>query len=352
MLLADMGADVVRIERLSEPGTDRGPIVRGRTIVQLDLKEPDAVASVLALAASADVLVEGFRPGVMERLGLGPDRLLGNRPGLVYARMTGWGQHGPRATTAGHDINYISLTGALDAIGSASQGPAVPLNLLGDYGGGALYLVSGILAALLRARSTGSGDVVDCAICDGVTSLMTLFHHLRDQGSWDGTRQANQLDGGAHFYATYECADGRHVAVGAIEPKFYAQLRSLAGWSDPEFDAQNDRQKWPELRQKAAALFKRRTRDEWVTLFSGSDCCVSPVLTLDESRGDPHLAARGSFVTLDGVVQPAPAPRFLRTPSKARPGPLHQSAAAVMRRWASGRDEPGDVACDGDDLRG
>lgn len=337
MLLADMGAEVVRIERPGSPTMERGTTLRGRTVLTLNLAEERDRDLVLELSAHADVVVEGFRPGVMERLGLAYDRLSAENPGLVYARMTGWGQSGPRSRTAGHDINYVSISGALDAIGTPDAGPVVPLNLVGDYGAGALYLAMGTLAALMHARQSGRGQVVDCAICDGVVSMMSLFHHLLDEGTWQSTRRSNIVDGGAHFYTTYECADGRYVAVGAIEPGFYAELRKHAGLDDVKFDAQNDRTQWPALRQELAAVFKRRTRDEWSALFDGTDACVSPVLTLEESRSDAHLQARNCFTTVAGVLQPAPAPRFSATPGVARPSSRVPSASDVIARWSGQR---------------
>lgn len=320
MMLADMGADVLRLVR---PGTGApavGEILsRGRRTVEVDLKNPVDVDSVQALLARADALVEGFRPGVMERLGLGPEPLLQRNPRLVYGRMTGWGQSGPMAQMAGHDINYISLSGALEAIGPA-QRPVVPLNLVGDYGGGALYLVAGLLAALLEAKTTGNGQVVDAAMCDGAVSLMTAFQQLAAQGRWSEQREANLLDGGAHFYGVYACKDGRHLAVGPIEPQFYAELRERLGLAgDPQFDRQRDPAAWPELRERLAQVFLQRTRDEWAGVFAGSEACVTPVLSMSEAPGHPHLAARETFVRIDGVLQPAPAPRFSHTPSAARP---------------------------------
>ena len=333
MMLADMGADVVRVGRRGVPGMERGPTVRGRRSVDVDLKDPAEVAQVRALAGAADVVIEGFRPGVMERLGLGPEVLLADNPRLVYGRMTGWGQSGPLAERAGHDIDYIAITGALASMGHAGQAPAIPLNLVGDYGGGALYLVAGILAAYIEALGSGRGQVVDAAICDGTVSLMTLFQHLRHEGQWRDERGANMLDTGAHYYNTYACRDGRYLAVGAIEPQFYAILRDKAGWSDPEFDRQNDRSHWPSLKEKAAAMFRTRDRDEWVKILAGSDACGAPVLTLEEAERDPHLVAREAFVELDGVRQAAPAPRFSRTPSQARSSRAHDSVDEILSDW-------------------
>jgi alpha-methylacyl-CoA racemase len=335
MMLADMGADVVRVRRGGAPIAEDGATARGRSPIDLNLKDPAAREIARDLARRCDVLIEGYRPGVMERLGLGPEGLLADNPALVYARMTGWGQSGPLAHTAGHDIDYIAITGALDAIG-APERPAVPLNLVGDYGGGALYLVVGILAAYVEARKSGRGQVVDAAICDGTVSMMSLFHAFARRGQWRARRGANMLDGGAPFYRAYECGDGRFIAVGAIEPRFYALLREMAGWSDPCFDPQMDRGHWPEAARRAEALMRTRTRDEWMALFEGSDACVAPVLTLEESPDHPHLKARGCFVEVDGQRQSAPAPRFSRTPSRARASARDVDIGGLLARWTPG----------------
>jgi alpha-methylacyl-CoA racemase len=321
MLLADMGAELIRIDR---PGgadpNSRQVVTRGRPSAAVDLKDPAQAARVIDLLENADALIEGFRPGVMERLGLGPDIVLARNPRLVYARMTGWGQSGPLASAAAHDINYIAITGALAAIGGVDQ-PVPPLNIVGDYGGGALYLVAGVLAGLLSATRTGRGQVVDCAICDGAASLMALFCELSAQGRWTDRRAANLLDGGAPYYRAYACADGRHIALGALEPQFYAEFRKLAGLDgDRDFDARDD----AGLHTKLEALFLTKTRDEWSRLLEGTDACFAPVLTLAEAPAHPHLAARGTFVAVDGVVQPAPAPRFSRTASA-----IHATAKTV-----------------------
>lgn len=344
MLLADMGADVVRVGRRHAASGSTGIVpeggpsditVRGKRPVPLDLKDTADLAAALDLIRRADILIEGFRPGVMERIGLGPEEALAANPRLVYGRMTGWGQQGPLATAAGHDINYIAVTGALAAIGPRDGNPVPPLNLVGDYGGGALYLVMGLLAARLEASQSGRGQVVDCAMVDGAVSMLSLFHGFSADGRWNENRRgANLLDGGAPFYRTYECADGRHVAVGALEPQFFAVLRQMAGLAGEAFESQYDARGWARMHSEAEAIFRTRTRDEWCALLEGSDACVSPVLTLSEARGHPHVSARGSLVEIDGVVQSAPAPRFSRTRSaiRARPsGPL--AAEDVVAGW-------------------
>jgi alpha-methylacyl-CoA racemase len=338
MMLSDMGADVVRVDR---PGGKRRPndiVGRGRTSCELDLKNPDHIAQAVRLATRADVVLEGFRPGVMERLGLGPEPLLAANPKLVYARMTGWGQQGPLAAAAGHDINYIAIAGALGCIGSAGGPPVPPLNLVGDYGGGSMFLVVGVLAALHEARRTGSGQVVDCAICDGVLSLMSLFHTLSASQAWHA-RGTNQFDGGAHFYTTYECADGNYLAVGAGEAKFYATFREVLGLNDAAFDDQRNREAWLALKQKVAAVMKTRSRDEWLAHFAGRDACVSPVLSIAESLQHPHVQARQSVVEHEGVAQSAPAPRFMRTPSAIQPSRRVQSVEELSALWSSA-DQP------------
>ncbi|MGX7708103.1 CaiB/BaiF CoA transferase family protein [Methylobacterium sp. Gmos1] len=335
MLLADMGAELVRLDRPGGSDPYSKTIVsRGRPTVTVDLKDEGDRAGTLALLDRADALIEGFRPGVMERLGLGPDIVLARNPRLVYGRMTGWGQDGPLARSAGHDITYIAVTGALAAIGPAER-PVPPLNLVGDYGGGSLYLVAGLLAGLLSAGRTGRGQVVDAAICDGAASLMAMFSELASQGRWSDRREANLLDGGAPWYRTYACRDGRHLAIGPLEPQFYALFRRLTGLdADPDFDRRDDPEMWPILQRKLEALFTERTRDEWCRLLEGTDACVAPVLSLGEAADHSHLAARGTFVTRDGTIQPAPAPRFCGTPSAIRSptGPL--TLAEAVARWS------------------
>lgn len=314
MLLADMGARVIRVERRDgPPGSPADVTARGRQSVALDLKQPAAVAAVLRLVERADALLEGFRPGVMERLGLGPDACHARNPRLVYGRMTGWGQHGPYAPTAGHDINYIAISGALDAIGTAET-PVPPLNLVGDYGGGGMLLGLGMLAALLHAARSGQGQVVDAAMSDGAALLMAPIYGMRAAGRWGAPRGGNLLDGGAPFYGVYRCADGRHLAVGPIEPQFFAEFLARLGLPAEDFAARNDAAHWPALRARIAAALATRTRYAWAATFDGSDACVAPVLSMAEAPAHPHNAARGTFFERDGVVQPAPAPRFSATP--------------------------------------
>ena len=314
MLLSDLGAEVVRIDRKGGRGANKFDITsRGRRSVALDLKKPEAVEVALKLIAQSDALLEGFRPGVMEKLGLGPDAALARNPKLVYGRMTGWGQTGPLAQAAGHDINYIALTGALHAIGRKGATPVPPLNLVGDFGGGALYLAFGIACALFEARGSGKGQVVDCAMTEGAASLMSMFYGFKAMGMWQDEKGVNLLDGGAHFYDTYETADGKWVSIGSIEPQFYALLLEKASLSDPEFQSQMDRSKWPSLKEKIARVMKTKTRGEWDKLMEGTDVCYAPVLSLSEAPNHPHNKARGSFVEIEGVVQPGPAPKFSRT---------------------------------------
>lgn len=321
MLLADLGATVIRVDRPggTAAGNPLSPsldlLARGRRSVVLDLKSPAGLAALLRLVDGADALIEGFRPGVAERLGFGPDVCLERNPRLVFGRMTGWGQDGPVAPRAGHDINYIALAGALDPIGPAGGPPVVPLNVVGDFGGGGMLLAFGVLAALLEVRGSGQGQVVDAAIVDGAALLTTILHALRAQGSWTDARGSNLLDGGAHFYGVYACADGHYVSVGTIEPQFYTRLLELLGLSgDPAFVAgRGDPALWPELRARLADLFATRTRREWCDLLAGEDTCFAPVLSMAEAPGHPHNRVRGTFGSLDGVVQPAPAPRFSRS---------------------------------------
>jgi alpha-methylacyl-CoA racemase len=338
MLLADLGADVVRVDRPGGPGLAIDPEYditnRNKRSVIIDLKSPDGHASVLDLAVHADMLVEGLRPGVAERLGIGPEACHARNPKLVYGRMTGWGQEGPLAHRAGHDIAYIALTGTLGMIGAPDEPPPAPANLLGDYAGGSLYLVVGVLAALHHARATGSGQVVDAAIVDGTSHLASMIHGMLAAGGWQDRRGANLLDGGCPYYGTYETADGKYMAVGALEPRFYADfldLLDLKGYAE----ARKDWTRWGDLREAVAARFKSRTRDEWTAAFEGSDACVAPVLSLREAPHHPHLAARGTFTDHGGITQPAPAPRFSATPTAVRTGPAQPGAdtADVARDW-------------------
>ncbi|KAF3468613.1 CaiB/BaiF CoA-transferase family protein [Streptomyces sp. Tu 3180] len=338
MLLADLGADVVRVDRPGGPGLGIEAAYdvtnRNKRSVIVDLKAPDGAARVLDLAERADVLVEGYRPGVAERLGVGPEDCHARNPRLVYGRMTGWGQQGPLADRAGHDIAYLALTGTLGMIGDPDRPPAVPANLLGDYAGGSLYLVVGVLAALHHARATGTGQVVDAAIVDGAAHLSAMIHGMLAAGGWQDRRGANLLDGGCPYYGTYETADGRHMAVGALEPRFYAEFLRLLGVED-QAGAHTDVTRWAELREQVAARFKSRTRDEWTAVFEGSDACVAPVLSLREAPHHPHLAARSTFTDHGGITQPAPAPRFSATPATVRTGPARPGAdtAGVARDW-------------------
>jgi len=314
MLLSDLGADVVRIDRKGGRGGAPSDVTaRGRRSVALDLKSPAAIEACLKLMESADAVFEGFRPGVMERLGLGPDVALKRNPKLVYGRMTGWGQTGPYSNAAGHDMNYIAITGALHAIGTTDK-PVPPLNLVGDFGGGALYLAFGLLAGVIHARETGKGQVIDCAMSDGAASLMAMFYGFKASGMWQGGRRNNMLDGGAHFYDTYQCSDGKWISLGSIEPQFYALLLEKTGIDDPEFQKQMDRAAWPSLHDKLAAVIATKTRDEWCAIMDATDVCFAPVLDLDEAPKHVHNAARQTFVEVAGVVQPAPAPRFSATP--------------------------------------
>jgi alpha-methylacyl-CoA racemase len=320
MMLADLGADVVRVDRLPR-GDDQSSAqptfltLRGQRSVAVDLKHPDGVAAVLRLVETADVFIEGFRPGVTERLGLGPTHCQAVNPRLVYGRGTGWGQDGPLAPRAGHDIDYIALTGALHAIGRRGDRPVPPLNLVGDSGGGGMFLAFGVVCALLEARASGHGQVVDAAMVDGAAVLTTVFHGLRARGLWSDERASNLIDTGSHFYEVYECADGKFVAVGAIEGQFYAQLVRLTGFEPPEGAHQLDQSSWPEGKRRMAEIFATKSRDAWCALFDGTDACVAPVLSWSEAIVHPHNVARRTFIDCEGVVQPAPAPRFSRTPA-------------------------------------
>ena len=340
MMLADMGADVILVDRAADPGLglDRerwsDVMLRGRRSLTLDLKSPQGTAALLALVERADALIEGFRPGVLERLGLGPDVLLARNARLVVGRVTGWGQSGPLSLRAGHDIDYIARTGLLHAIGTA-EAPVVPVNVVGDFGGGGMLLAFGVACALLEARSTGRGQVVDAAMVDGTALLATMFHGLTAAGRWSGQRADNILDGAAPWYGTYETRDGGFVAVGAIESKFYAELLRGLRLDAHALPAQHDRSGWPAVRQRFAEAFRTRTRDEWMQVFGGSDACVAPVLTFEEARADRHARSRGAYVAVAGVEQPAPAPRLSRTPGAVRGPPPERGGggAAALRDW-------------------
>jgi alpha-methylacyl-CoA racemase len=321
MLLSDLGADVVRVDRKGQGrGAPSDITSRGRRSVALDLKKPESVEACLKLMEQADALIEGFRPGVMERLGLGPEVALKRNPRLVFGRMTGWGQTGTYAQAAGHDMNYIAISGALHAIGTKDK-PVPPLNLVGDFGGGALYLAFGVLAGVIKARETGQGQVVDCAMSDGAASLMAMFYGFKAAGGWKEERRSNLLDGGAHFYDTYQCSDGKWVSIGSIEPQFYALLLEKTGINDPEFQRQMDRGAWDGLREKLAHVIAQKTQAEWDEIMGGTDVCFGPVLDLDEAPKHPHNVARETFVEVAGVIQPAPAPRFSATPGKIQGPP-------------------------------
>jgi len=351
MLLSDMGAEVLRVDRAqavmggdpAQPPLD--VLNRGRRSIGVDLKNPDGVETVLKLVERADALVEGFRPGVAERLGVGPDECLARNPQVVYGRMTGWGQDGPLAPAAGHDINYIALAGALDPIGREDEAPVPPLNLVGDFGGGGMFLAFGVVCALLEAQRSGQGQVVDAAMVDGAATLTAMFHGLRAMGFWNEKRGTNLLDTGAHFYDVYECADGRYVSIGSIEPQFYAELLDRTGLAgDPGLSgpgAQMNRTRWPQLKDRLADVFLTKTRDEWSAIMEGSDVCFAPVLSLAEAPSHPHNRARGTFTEVAGVVQPAPAPRFSRTPGAVARPPSHpgQHTNEALADWGFGPDE-------------
>ena len=346
MLLADMGADVLLVDRASAPSLGlesprwSDTLLRGRRSVTLDLKTPGGLDAALRLAAKADILTEGFRPGVMERLGLGPETLLSRYPRLVYGRMTGWGQTGPLAERAGHDINYIALAGVLGAIGREGAAPVPPLNLVGDFGGGML-LAFGIACAVIEARQSGRGQVVDVAMLDSANLMTSMFAGLQANGQWKGERGANLLDGGAPWYDSYATADGQYVAIGAIESKFYAVLLERLGLDAATLPAQHDRARWPELRERLAQAFRSRTRDDWCHAFDGADACFAPVLSFAESRVHAHNLARGRTLTIDGVEQPAPAPLFERTPGAVRHGPPARGSMglAALTDWGFGQSE-------------
>lgn len=340
MMLADLGADIVRIDRAdkvtgADPATPSLDVLnRGRRSIGVDLKNADAVAAVLEMIEGVDAIIEGFRPGVMERLGLGPQVCLERNPGLVYGRMTGWGQDGPMAQVAGHDINYMSITGALAAIGRAGQPPTPPLNLVADFGGGGMVLALGIAAALVERNASGRGQVVDAAMVDGVSVMMSIFHGMTAMGAWNEEHGTNMLDSGAHWYDAYETSDGRYVSIGPVEPQFYALMLDKMGLDAAEYP-QYDQSRWPELKERFTEIFATRTRDEWCDLLEGTDACFAPVLTMSEAPAHPHNVARGTFVTEYGVPQAAPAPRFSRTPGSIDSPPPHagQHTAEVLESF-------------------
>ena len=348
MLLADMGAEVIRVERAQSV---RGPapdtphfdvMLRGRRNIAIDLKNPDGVATLLDLVAGADALVEGFRPGVMERLGIGPDVCLARNPKLVFGRMTGWGQEGMYAQAAGHDINYISLAGALAHFGRAGEAPVPPLNMVGDFGGGGMFLAYGVVCALLEAQRSGQGQVVDTAMVDGAAVLMSMFWAFKSAGIFDeNNRGTNLLDTGAHFYDVFECSDGAYISLGSIEPQFYAELMRLTGLTgDPEFAKQMDQSQWPHLKERLREVFKGKTRAEWCELMVATDVCFAPVLTMSEAAEHPHNVERQTFIQVGGVTQPAPAPRFSRTTPEVKSAPAHpgQHSREVLADWGIAAD--------------
>ena len=353
MMLADMGAEVIRIDRRGAGGTGDDArfdvMARGRRSLGIDLKQPGGAETVLGLIARADVLIEGFRPGVMERLGLGPDVCLARNPKLVYGRMTGWGQHGPLAKAAGHDINYIALSGALHAIGRPGEPPVVPLNYIGDFGGGAMFLAFGVLCALLETKTSGRGQVVDAAMTDGAALLSAMMYGMKASGALSNQRGENLLDGGAHFYDTYACADGKYVAIGSIEPQFYALLIKLCGIDDPAFQAQRDPHAWPLLKYRLADVFKTKNRAEWCALMEGTDVCFAPVLDWDEAPQHPHNQARETFIDIAGVIQPAPAPRFSHSKAAAPTPPAQpgEHSAAILADWGVSEASIADLAARG-----
>ncbi|MGR8946466.1 MAG: CaiB/BaiF CoA transferase family protein [Gammaproteobacteria bacterium] len=347
MLLADMGAEVIRVDRVVDGGLGipMDPkfslLDRSRRSIAVDLKKPEGIELVMSMVEQSDALIEGFRAGVTERLGIGPEDCLKRNPRLVYGRVTGWGQDGPLAKVAGHDINYISLIGAAHSIGPANAPPPPPLNLVGDFGGGGVYLALGVVAALLEAKSSGKGQVVDAAMVDGAASLMTAVYGMRAAGIVSDQRGSNILDGGAHFYNTYETADGKYISIASIESKFYQQLLELTGFSDPDHSAHKDKSSWAENAEKMTALVKTKTRDEWCEILEGTDVCFAPVLSMAEAPEHPHNTARSTFVKENGVTQPAPAPRFSRTPSQIQKPPSAHGAdtEAVLSDWGFDDDQ-------------
>jgi alpha-methylacyl-CoA racemase len=347
MMLSDMGAEILRIDRsqnafgLDPENPSLDFLARGRRSIAVDLKRPEALAAVLRLVDRADALLEGFRPGVMERLGLGPEVCLGRNPRLVYGRMTGWGQEGPLAQAAGHDINYIALAGALDPIGRRGEAPVAPLNLVGDFGGGGMLLAFGIACALVERAQSGRGQVVDAAMVDGAAALMTIFHGALQSGWWKPERGTNMLDTGSHFYDVYETRDGKYVSIGSIEPQFYAELLEKTGLQGEDLPSQMDRSGWAGSKERLTAIFREKTRDEWCEIMEGSDVCFAPVLSMTECQEHPHIRARGTFVEVAGASQPAPAPRFSRSKTQISRPPPHvgQHTDEALADWGFGAEE-------------
>ena len=341
MMLADMGAEVIRIDRAGGM-VMKDVSTRGKKSVVVNLKDPNGLETLLRMVENADVLIDPYRPGVCEKLGIGPSVCLARNPKLIFARMTGWGQEGPLAQSAGHDINYISITGALYAMGRKGEKPVPPLNLVGDMGGGGMLLVNGVLAALLETANSGKGQVIDVAMVDGAAQLMWMFHSFEAMGLWDATeRESNMLDGGAHFYDTYECADGEYISIGSIEPQFYALLKERAGLTEEDFGAQNDQSQWSAMKKKLTTVIKQKTQAQWSEIMEGTDVCFAPVLNFLDAPKHPANIARNTYIEVDGLVQPAPAPRFGRTPSEVRHGghDVGQDTDAVLAEMGFGEQE-------------
>jgi alpha-methylacyl-CoA racemase len=349
MMLADMGAEVIRIDRAGGM-VMKDVSTRGKKSVVVNLKDPNGLETLLRMVENADVLIDPYRPGVCEKLGIGPSACLARNPKLIFARMTGWGQEGPLAQSAGHDINYISITGALYAMGRKGEKPVPPLNLVGDMGGGGMLLVNGVLAALLETANSGKGQVIDVAMVDGAAQLMWMFHSFEAMGLWDATeRGSNMLDGGAHFYDTYECADGEYISIGSIEPQFYALLKERAGLTEDDFGAQNDQSQWSAMKEKLTAVIKQKTQAQWSEIMEGTDVCFAPVLNFLDAPKHPANIARNTYIEVDGLVQPAPAPRFGRTPSEVRHGghDAGQDTDAVLAEMGFGEQELASLRADG-----
>ena len=349
MMLADMGAEVIRIDRAGGM-VMKDVSTRGKKSVVVNLKDPNGLETLLRMVENADVLIDPYRPGVCEKLGIGPSVCLARNPKLIFARMTGWGQEGPLAQSAGHDINYISITGALYAMGRKGEKPVPPLNLVGDMGGGGMLLVNGVLAALLETANSGKGQVIDVAMVDGAAQLMWMFHSFEAMGLWDATeRESNMLDGGAHFYDTYECADGEYISIGSIEPQFYALLKELAGLTEEDFGAQNDQSQWSAMKEKLTTVIKQKTQAQWSEIMEGTDVCFAPVLNFLDAPKHPANIARNTYIEVDGLVQPAPAPRFGRTPSEVRHGghDVGQDTDAILMEMGFGEQELAGLRADG-----